>query len=1110
MDKLVKIKFDVKMFKQADLPLTILALSNVFVAEIFKSGEGDFLLEKNVLLGFSKVKDFSHISLKNQQEVAKRLAGSFLEYILLDKKVNDKLEQLLQVFAEWAKLCFVKENATCCNLEAKVLFDRLLLAEEYVVNNMVTQGYYGDLPISVSKKYTARELARLSVLSAKACWQAQKDLFLAGAMVLDCKYQEKCEKSYASIYQTKLKELSEQKLYQAISKLESDLSVNAWQLAKAYVLKDAKRFSSEELRFVDVVAEVYDFSSGSELAEKVLQSLPLFLQAKAETTELLRAKYDGVYCDVAKIKAKAQEVMYNANGAKLVASEGQLIAKQAKQLVKAESLYKKEKSRAKADIGDMVIAEAIDVKRYIAAERMAFEKSLVAWAEGKLEKAYEQKQIQLYNYFMVQESLAVKERYQKLHEYLVKESLLGKKTWLDVRNFCQVGDILTRFGYMAVDYVETEKTESLLAYVGRQEVENPAIVKIAAWLESDLAIYQVTKKLTVSEFADVVHAIENIKKLDSIGLNSDRLLVVAKSKSQLVKQLEASKGKVDEAVSENILLGLEDIRSLLAPLGRVWQETFWQNVQNAANKKGKMLKKVCSEIDKAFTVRGLTKELRATEASEKVFIKEWQTSFTKAELRVIALNLGSKENVFCLLKDLAKRIGQGDLSEEQIKSVLANYLTKEDFVLVGRIWQVLSLPLEYVAMCKLMQGYSKEKQAVSEVDFILEDGSYFSVKGGYYFLQPDIYLALDKEKRLKDYLGVLPYENVLIDDVNKENWLLEWDFNEVFGHLERLVNDIAFRPVLHDLDKLLQEENVKNTLLARTGEKGLLALSRWLKSMARDDKAAEFAIWAKVAQELLASKILTNATLFTKMTVLPKNMDMAVFKQVVGNCWTDKQKAIELVDFVSSKSKIINERIKKLSLAIKESFFVLDGKFVSTKEQGVLLVEWARLIVQLPLWVAIYQGALAQGKVDSQALVLADKNSDLPLVVAEQEVAICLTMFMEFFHKQVAIWQEENDFSLGAKELSLLALVMVKQYVLVGVLEVLNRSVELPEDFVEQLSGWNKELLFARSYATKVGLQSVLGFIDEFKAGDVQVSSLQFKEKEKASRWFFSAYYENI
>jgi len=1072
---------------------------NNLIDEGVKETAPDWLkADRKTALAFAGIPHWDNATKDEKITAHEKFAQAAEKYLAEGKAPSIETRSMFQRFAEWIKNVYASVKGPDVELtdDVRGVFDRMLASHDEIAELEALEDYHKRLPADIYESLPEAQKTELDRSILKAREEAENIVQnqLMGYISADNKVKLEEERSAATERFTN--QVKSEALYKAADMVKEQFKKDAKTIASRY--KNGKLDQLQEMEF-EYLAEQHGFSSGDELATKLLTGLTEDKEVDSRVNNYMK-KYTDLLTDKAALREEARKAMYNDAGALLLATEHQIIQEKLTGAINRAEANKqiriaKEKAQlaARESLGRRAIAQAINIKTYISAERRAAEKATQAMERGDFAKANQYKEVQLLNHAMVQESINIKREFDQLNKYMKRQQQSDKKTWIDQSSFDQAADLLSRFGFRRKDFDVTTKLETLAAYVTRQQKENLDMISIPEWIYG--SNYTVAPRdMNISQYRDVIGAIRNIKQIARAGVNADAFVVInndgvkatserlidtanKNAKDILVDQPEKERIGTITSLARKFKAGMVLPSRLFQKLDGMkdfgdWAKTIYYSMNDAQNQESRLMRKVYTAMDAAFEDEGIDKKQRQIDANKLIYIEEWNKSVTKQYLRTIILNMGSESNKQRLFSSNPVGISKG-WNETTVPNVLGKYLTESDFRLANKLWKAFNLYDDYNAMVTKMTGFALPKVEAAPFEIKLANGTTVYLNGGYYPLKQDsrasIQAELNAEKAVNEgYVGVMPYPNSSASKSRTQlaHYAVDLDFTNIYGHVKEVAHDIAFRPVMHDINKLMRQDGVKDILRRKLGDEGYKSIVQWQKDIASGKDAATSSGFLDAAANVIRQRAVVANLLYRPTTVLQNPANVALYgdsvegfsdKDAMGaylrhgiadyipNALTNTTRAQELREFVYSKSVMMRDKMENPDFSLRElhGLGVQDnvlsrsqndtlmnvGTNIAITHEKVLnfasdLLAWTDQITDVPMWLGAYGKALAEGKSENDAIRFADtvierstgtgRKIDTTLLQRGSPTARLFTMFMTFMNTQYNRWASE--FGILAKE----------------------------------------------------------------------------------------------
>ena len=1179
----------ISLFEKAD-PSTLIheTAGHFFIDSLLNEGAREDALDwmkkdRQTVLDFVGLTSWEDATEAQRVEAHEKMAKAAEAYFMTGRAPSIETRSLFRKFREWMLQIYKDMKALGVEIPVEVaeVFDRMLASQSEIEELQRVEEYHNRLPADVLQGLPPEALARYDRALASARQEAEEVLSgrLLDYLTTNAKLAREAERAEAE--KEIAFELAESPFYKLVEQIAAEYKTPPKTIAQRY--KDTALPMDQEYHF-DVTAQDAGYSSGMHLAAEIIERPTLDQAVKAKLEEHMRAWSD-LYLDKGKLRETAQEALYSDGGRELLAIEQQILQEKLGRVVDAEqnrreALAAAERARldAKEILATRPLKDALRVQTYIASERKAAENSARHLAKGDPAEARLWKQKQLLAHAMVQESLNLRRETEKLEKYLKRQAKTDAKVWqsddtdggnlksVSMQHFNQAAEILLRFGFRHKDFMPRIREENLAAYVARMNEENPDMVTVADWLfETDRAAK--VRDLTIEELRDVADAIKNIKLMARAGVKADGFVAIhgegfsglgeavalavdtAEANAKDV-QIDRLGGGIDQIGAVPVIgPALTELQALLKKPAQmllhldgykdfgVWDRLFYHHINAAQNVKSRLIASVFDAIEAAYTSEGISKATRQRDAHAKIALPEWNTSVTKNTLRAIALNMGSKSNTERLFSVPPVGLPSGiDWTEQSVRGVIGKYLTEADLRLTQKLWDAINLLYDpYNAMVKRMTGRELPKVEAQPVVFELENGKQVQLQGGYYPLSQDPRESLIAEMRAEQkanegYVGVMPYPNSGASKARaaKAFYAVDLRLDNMIGHITDVAQDIAFRPVMHDVNKLLRQEAVKEIMRRKLGDSNYTNFEKWIKVIAKGrDAVADNKGGFNRAANWIRQRVVISSLLLRPATVLQNAANPTLYGKAVqefgekdafssyltygwmGTADTPayipralagSQSAEDLRQFVYSRSAMMRDKLENPDYSLREMHGALkmQNPFMENSQPviqevginlavthekvvdfGSRILAFADQLTDIPMWLGAYNKGIKLGKSEQDAARMADtvierttgsgRTMDTAPLQRGAPVERIMAMFMTFMNTQYNRWAMEYNIALKEKDAMRLMSFVATKYLLFGFVSAL-ASFKWPDEDDDPWKWFAKEVL-----AWPVGMFPVMG-----------------------------------
>lgn len=555
--------------------------------------------------------------------------------------------------------------------------------------------------------------------------------------------------------------------------------------------KKKPALSDEEALYFESLAEELGYSSGSEMAQDILNS-------KTEEQMVREAVNDAVdkeFPDYLKERKQAElaviEALNNDQDGEVIALEQQLIDEAAQTAFEREqttqarmALANEQKARAEV-IADklmkaMSMGEALNTRKLAMQERRAAANAKKALKEGRFEDASEFKRQQMIAHAMIRNSLRIKQELnsfeKKVKKYynLRKDSKAGDYTtffrnWGSEENFMQIANYLMRINpnYKRADYDPERRTQTLAEYIQDMvDKYSDMVVDISDNVTNEYVDISNKKSMSYELFLDVKNGLETLEAIvrqDKKAIIDGKTQDAAEVKKNIIdnankdKDLDVkrdSSGKVKRSLRRQLEASMMTLDNLVRRMDG-WTEgyftkTFLPMIKHSGDKYAQLMEQYRDRAQ-AAAVKWLKDRNARMAAFEPKYYEELGASTNKLVLVKMAANLGNDGNmrVLCgarpaIAKDSKLWVIAGEngnniskdeaiaLTRQNLVEFLSRNLTKEDIEYAQSLIDNCEASWPELAQVNIRtKGYAPEQVKATPVVFTLGNGEVVELRGGY-------------------------------------------------------------------------------------------------------------------------------------------------------------------------------------------------------------------------------------------------------------------------------------------------------------------------------------------------------------------------------------------
>lgn len=1070
----------IKLFKSADASTFLHESAHVWLKESFdyvkRMGED---LPEQYAKDWATITDWLGID-KDQTELTRdqqeTWARGFEAYLREGKAPSDTLKRAFRSFRAW--LTKIYRDARGLNVElsdpVREVMDRMLATDDEIRAAERESGYEPLDPSKLNLEGVPQAVQdRLQTLQERAHEEAVSTLLRAQMKELRSDHQDFVASKRAEI-EAKVREAVKNEPLQMVQedlreKLETKKPAKA--IAKEYL---GGKLSEEKQGIFDAHAEVSGFTSGDEMA-KAIQADPGLEARVAERVKAEMAQY-GDMKDSGLIKEEALKTVHNERQLEVMALEREIlqsmvkdasVTEEAKRRRQAEAKVEAQaiKQHAKEQMSKLNVRGATAFLPLLTAERRAAEGVQKALAAGEYDRAATLKRQQMLNHALAIEALSNKKRVDKWTAYLA--DIRGKEPsyFGNEGHFNQVAEILRKLGLGRNDYDPARKTESLSQWAARmQETKNT--VNLPDWIMDETAI-KPFKDLPITQLQDVVNAVKNIASVARFenraytiekGARLDQIvsdLKLASSLNGIDKGANRPKmvdGKFDplKSTASKYLMSLQRMDTLLRKMdgykdGGKWQQVFHDTVHRAANDESVRMASAREGLEQLWSV--YSKKERSDMVGKQVFYPEIGTSATKMHLIMMALNLGNEDNRQKLFNNPPVGLENPLAWNEQVAmKLLQTHLERRDWAFVQSTWDLINEQWPDIEkLHRDLTGYAPGKVEAVPLTVMTEDGSPMTLKGGYFPLKEDPRASVRADFRdqvdsplyTEQHPGWMAATKTGHTKARTgAQYSVSLSPNIIHNHLRDVVHDLAFRPTIIDLRRLLSDKELQAVITSNVGLDGYRYMRDWLNGVAGGNTEATD-VMSSVVRTLRNRA--TIASIFIRPSVIFKHLaNPLLYAGAMEDFgWKDamngffKRGVLDYgfkANFSWKEAQAIRESVYELSpfmrdahsnpdRSLAESFQELTGQNSQMQAFSSHLIGWALELSSIPMWQEAYNKALDKNMEQAEAVQYADtlvkrvqgsgRKYDAPGIQRSGELGRSLSMFYTFLSAEYNRWSTE-------------------------------------------------------------------------------------------------------
>jgi len=812
----------------------------------------------------------------------------------------------------------------------------------------------------------------------------------------------------------------------------------------------------------DDAAAIFGYSSGSEMLDDLISAPKIKDAAEINAQREMIARHGDILND-GSIEREADEAVQNEERGKLILDELKALSKGTQQPNFDRQTIK---TLAEDRIGKLSFRE-IHPGKYRKAEIAAAQEAASMLAKGNREGAANAKARQVLNYYLGMAATNAKNETQKIVDRMARYNKKNVREEIQKAEggyWEQIVKILERFEFRkssTLGEVDQRNQDINTWAANRIEVEGDGLVLTPAVLNESY----VTHWKNVP-FADLQGINDSVKNIEHVARYSNKITRMGDEVDfqQLVDRWVTSMNEKAtnrfETTRTTVVEGKNWGRWAMAQMTKIPFMASWmdggertgishqilvQPFTDAYDQEIKMWQAAGKPVMDA--IEGRSKE-DIKRHNTKIYIPEIKDNLFGHQILAVALNTGNQSNLKKML------LGEGWANPEneseitfdnpKLQAVLSK-MTASDWKLVQLIWdQMDTLYPQLAEVHRRTTGLIPPK-----VDATPVVTPYGTFKGGYYPVKYDpnrSQQAQENEDKLNAQTESMFSGNASIQaSVNASSTSertgyygpIRLSLDVVTSHFQETIHYITHHDPVREVNKLIRNKSVADTIKAKLGPEEFAQLKPWLNDIAKDGREAPTKMfWDAILQKLrlgvtlgtMGFKASTGIMQLSGISNTIAETGIAPVMQAARSILGSPATMRSAWEFAKENSKVLEHRAQSMDREIKNAMKDLESKkgWLPSAQQAsmkhIALIQ--TYMADLPSWHAGYIKGMKDFDGDEQrAFQYADfvveqvqgsgATKDLARIMRGQsETARMLTMFMTFFS---SLWNVQRDAVKGAK-----------------------------------------------------------------------------------------------
>ena len=656
------------------------------------------------------------------------------------------------------------------------------------------------------------------------------------------------------------------------------------------LLKNYDKFvmPADERLYFDMIAEELGYSSGSEMAQDILNMPSEEQMVRDELEQLVKDNFPDYTQEKAERELAIVESLNNDKEGEVIALEQQLIDEAAQTAFEREQttqarMAKAAEAKAKAEVTarntllNMSMREALNIRRFAMAERRAAASAKKAIKAGDFEAASEFKRQQMIAHAMVRHSAKLKQEVERTKKFVKRLRKLkkDKEHFGNEQNFNQIAHLLYRLGIVRKDYNPNNRTQTLAEYLAEMTDKlGDGVPDIDESITNEMNDLIDSRNMTIEQYEKIRDALQNlyaIVKQDVQGTLDAKAKDFEETKTNITDNLNKlenkytpSIGGVDnESFWARQIAQRQSLDNFLEMMDGwsfgYFSKTFGAPLKHAADLQAKLTMEFEDAISAAMKKWLPNAEARRAADTEQYY-EELGGNANKHTLVNMLIHLGNQSSMERLC---TSRVEGAENSKLWVFPDANNNLTREEAIAMTRenLINFLSKNLTAAdvdfAQAKVdaanklwpllaqvnidTKGFAPAKVEATPIAVKPNNGDYMTFRGGYYPLARDSRLGSQRqgaEAFAGTEDGSAPMRTMsTVQNTSKgrtnASYPVKLNYGYEMGIIQDTIHDIAYRQVMMNFNKIFSDKDIASLMKRKLGLENYNILKETLWKCAR-------------------------------------------------------------------------------------------------------------------------------------------------------------------------------------------------------------------------------------------------------------------------------------
>ena len=776
----------------------------------------------------------------------------------------------------------------------------------------------------------------------------------------------------------------------------------------------ARKMTAKDGLPPDLVADLFGFTSGDELARVIAQADPPQAVIDRLTDERMIERYGDLATPEGMQRAVDAALHTEARG-RMIAAEMDALQAAGRPAGQDGRRSANMLAQAAADYARMVVGRLrlrdIQPARYQAAEARAGRDAIQAMRKGDTTAAAEAKRRQLIQHASAREAIAARAEMDKARAYLRR--MAGRPKGVAPDYLDQIEQMLERHDMTQRSDRANDRRASFSAWVQAQ-LKLGHIPDFSEALMSAQELQRFRADIQAldadGETVDQVRAlVDAVRQVEHLGRMKRRMLL-----SRERAEFEAVRDEVVASVRGN---GGRPIppqrrRTRNDAMGRAWQAVVgfaashikvstwarmmdghadngpvWRNIIRPANERASWESSQRVEASEALqTILGpvLATVPMRDRAGRGRFFPSIGDSLNWQERFAVALNTGNEGNLQRLLD------GNG-WTRAQIEPVLQS-LSAAEWSAAQQVWDFFERYRPQVGELE-KRTTGKEPQWVQPLPQVVQtaDGQRLTLRGGYFPIRYDVRQSMraEQQQTAEDAKALMRaahnaastrrnFVKARAEQVKGRPLML--NLQALYGGVNDVIHDLAWREWLMDTGQLLRSDAIQQAVREHYGPEVMGEFRKWTEDIAVGSRRLDHVIERfvgflrrNISMASMGYSLMTAAMQFTGLAnSMARVGARAVALKLAAYAGSPKRMTREAM----AASEFMRNRTRTRFRELNELRNTVEGETTARAVMGryaYWLMMRAQLMVDVPTWWAAHDQALADGQDADTAVALADQ-----------------------------------------------------------------------------------------------------------------------------------------